>query len=81
MTKRRLGSVVAALSLLAAAPAIAEQRVQWKDLPPAVQQAVQANLNGGTLKGLSAVSYEALVERNGKQSEVALDANGKSPKR
>jgi hypothetical protein len=55
--------------------------VQWKDLPPAVQQAVQANLNGGTLKGLSAVSYEALVERNGKQSEVALDANGKSPKR
>jgi len=148
MTKRQLGSVVAALSLLAATPAIGEQKMQLKDLPPAIQQAVQANLKGGTLKGLSkevekgkaqyevestingrardflldsagglveveeelamdavpvavkaaaeargkvlkiesvtrgtTVTYEAQVEKNGKKSEVALDANGKSPKR
>jgi hypothetical protein len=148
MTKRQLGSVVAVLSLLAATPAIAGQKVQLKDLPPAVQQAVQANLKGGTLKGLSkevakgktqyevestlngrtrdflldaagglveveeelatdavptavrlalsrrgnvlkvesvtrgtAVTYEGIVEKNGKKTEVALDENGKRPKK
>jgi hypothetical protein len=148
MTKRQRGSLVAALWLLAATPAIAEQKVQLKDLPPAVQQAVQANLKGGTLKGLSkevekgktqyevestlnghsrdflldaagglleveeelamdavptavklalakrgkvlkvesvtrgtSVTYEGVVEKNGKKTEVALDENGKSPKK
>jgi len=148
MTKRQLGSLVAALGLLSVTVAAAERKVQMKDLPPAVQQAVQANLNGGTLKGLSrevehgktqyevestlngrardflldtaghlieveeelaidavpapvkaaaeargkivmiesvtrgrTVTYEAHVEKNGKKIEVALDANGKSPKR
>src|SRR5258706_6507751 len=146
--RRQLGSLVAAAGVLWAAVAIAEQKIQMKDLPPAVQQAVQANVNGGTLKGLSkevergktqyevesrlngrarhfllasagrlveveeelamdavpaavkaaaeargkvlmiesvtrgkTVTYEAHVEKNGKKSEVALDANGKSPKR
>jgi uncharacterized membrane protein YkoI len=148
MTKRQLGSLAGALCVFSAAIAVAEQKVQVKDLPPAVQQAVQANLNGGTLKGLSkeiekgktqyevesmlnghardflldasgglieveeelamdavpaavkaaaeargkvlkiesvtrgtSITYEAQVEKNGKKSEVALDANGKSPKR
>jgi uncharacterized membrane protein YkoI len=148
MTKRQIGRLMAVLSVLSAAVAIAEQKVQMKDLPPAVQQAVQANLNGGTLKGLSkevekgrtqyevestlngrardflldtagrlieveeelamdavpvavkaaaeargkvlkiesvtrgkTLTYEAQIEKNGKKSEVALDADGKSPKR
>jgi uncharacterized membrane protein YkoI len=82
MTKRRLESVAAALSLLAAVPAIAEQRVQLKDLPPAVQQAVQANLNGGTLKGLSKevekgrTQYEVESTLNGRARDFLLDSAG-----
>jgi uncharacterized membrane protein YkoI len=125
----------------------ADQKLQMKDLPAAVQKGVTANLNGGTLKGLSkeveggktiyevettlygrtrdflldvtgrlveledemamdavpaavktalethgkilkvesvtrgkAVTYEGTVEKDGKKSEVAVDANGKKVK-
>jgi uncharacterized membrane protein YkoI len=142
----RLLSLAGAALLLGANPLLAaEKKIQAKDLPPAVQKAVQDATRGATIKGYArevedgktmfevettvnghsrdllfdasgtlveieqamsldavpaaartaleargrvltveqvtkgqAVSYEAMVEKNGKKWEVAVDAGGKT---
>jgi uncharacterized membrane protein YkoI len=67
---------------LAAAAIAAETKVQMKDLPPAVQQAVQAQAAGGQIKGLSKETekgktvYEAETMVNGKSRDISFDATG-----
>ena len=61
----------------------ADQRLQMKALPAAVQKGVTANLNGGTLKGLSKeveggkTIYEVETTLNGRTRDFLLDATGR----
>jgi uncharacterized membrane protein YkoI len=61
----------------------ADQKLQMKDLPAAVQKGVMANLNGGTLKGLSKeveggkTTYEVETTLNGRTRDFLLDATGR----
>ena len=81
MTKRRLSLATAALAIAMAA-VLAAQKVQMKDLPPAVQKGVQDNLKGGTVKTLAKEKeggktvYEVESTLNGKTRDFMLDATG-----
>jgi uncharacterized membrane protein YkoI len=67
---------------LAAAGIAAETKVQMKDLPPAVQKAVQAQTAGAQIKGLSKETekgktvYEVETLVNGKSRDLTLDSAG-----
>ena len=56
-----------------------EQTVSSSDVPAAVQQAAQAETKGGTFLRWEkeGANYEAVIEKNGKQTGVEMDANGK----
>src|ERR1700730_9176557 len=61
----------------------AEKKIQMKDLPPAVQQAVQAQSAGATVKGFAketengTTTYEAEMLVNGHGKDISFDAAGK----
>ena len=67
---------------MAMAAVLAAQKVQMKDLPPAVQKGVQDNLKGGTVKTLAREKesgktvYEVESTLNGKTRDFMLDASG-----
>jgi len=50
-----------------------------RDVPAAVQQAAQAAVKGGTIVRWEkeGANFEAVIEKNGKQIGVEMDANGK----
>ena len=56
-----------------------EQTINSSDVPAAVQQAAQAEAKGGTIVRWEkeGSNFEAVVEKNGKQIGVEMDANGK----
>ena len=60
----------------------AEKKVQWKDLPAAVQQAIQKESVGATVRGYSTevengqTTYEAEMVVNGHGKDVTFDSNG-----
>jgi plastocyanin len=56
-----------------------EQTISSSDVPAAVQQAAQAQAKGGTIVRWEkeGANFEAVVEKNGKQIGVEMDANGK----
>jgi hypothetical protein len=56
-----------------------EQTISSSDVPQAVQQAAQAEAKGGTIVRWEkeGSNYEAVVEKNGKQTGIEMDANGK----
>jgi plastocyanin len=56
-----------------------EQTISSSDVPAAVQQAAQAEAKGGTIVRWEkeGANFEAVIERNGKQIGVEMDANGK----
>ena len=61
-----------------------EQEVSIDSVPPAVKTALEARgkvLKVETLTKGTTVSYEAQIENKGKKSEVAVDGNGKAPKK
>jgi uncharacterized membrane protein YkoI len=79
-------AVVVASGLLGAQPVsaqAAEKRLTLQDLPPAVQAAVKAQSQGGTVRGLSkemeggATVYEAELTVQGRTKDVTIDAEGK----
>jgi uncharacterized membrane protein YkoI len=82
MTLGRLACAAAMLGVFTAGAAAAEKKVQMKDLPAAVRQAVQENLRGATIKGLSkevengATHYEAETMLNGRARDLLFDARG-----
>ena len=56
-----------------------EQPINSSDVPAAVQQAAQAEAKGGTIVRWEKEgnNFEAVIEKNGKQTGVELNANGK----
>ncbi|HTA28930.1 MAG TPA: hypothetical protein VK731_00520, partial [Candidatus Cybelea sp.] len=61
-----------------------EEDVAFKDMPEAVQKALNEQANGGKVSGCekavdakNKVSYEADIEKDGKKFELAVDADGK----
>ena len=76
-------AVSAALSFSVAAQAKEEkheeQTINSSDVPAAVQQAAQAEAKGGSIVRWEkeGANYEAVIQKNGKQIGVEMDANGK----
>jgi plastocyanin len=56
-----------------------EQTINSSDVPAAVQQAAQTEAKGGTIVRWEkeGANYEAVIQKNGKQIGVEMDANGK----
>jgi len=56
-----------------------EQSISSSDVPAAVQQAAQAEAKGGTIVRWEkeGADFEAVIDKNGKQIGVKMDANGK----
>ena len=56
-----------------------EQAISSTDVPAAVQQAAQAEAKGGTIVRWEkeGANFEAVIDKNGKQIGVEMDANGK----
>ncbi len=85
MTIRNRALAVAVVVLAAAGwlTAQAEQKVQMKDLPPAVQKAVQEHTKGLTVKGFAKevedgkTFYEAETTVNGHSKDFLFDTAGK----
>lgn len=74
------------LSVILVAPVMAadaEKKIQMQDLPPAVQQAVQEQSKGATVRGLARevengkTLYEAELSVDGRTKDITLDADGK----
>lgn len=75
------GVVAAALSIGAAAQGTEEkeQEIKAADLPAAVLKAGEAEAKGGKIVRWEkeGENYEAVIEKNGKQKGVELNADGK----
>jgi uncharacterized membrane protein YkoI len=56
-----------------------EQTINSSDVPAAVQQAAQAEAKGGTIVRWEkeGANFEAVIQKNGKEIGVEIDANGK----
>jgi len=56
-----------------------EQSISSSDVPAAVQQAAQAEAKGGTIVRWEkeGANFEAVIDKNGKQIGVEIDASGK----
>lgn len=56
-----------------------EQTINSSDVPAAVQQAAQTQAKGGTIVRWEkeGTNFEAVIEKNGKQTGIEMDANGK----
>ena len=56
-----------------------EQNISSSDVPAAVQQAARDEAKGGTIVRWEkeGANFEAVIEKNGKQMGVEMDANGK----
>jgi plastocyanin len=56
-----------------------EQTINSSDVPAAVQQAAQAEAKGGTIVRWEkeGANFEAVIDKNGKQIGVEMNANGK----
>jgi uncharacterized membrane protein YkoI len=83
MMTTRFTALVTGGFLLAFGAAAAEKKIQMKDLPAAVQRAVQEQSKGATLRGLTKevengkTEYEAELTVNGHGKDVAFDSAGK----
>ena len=56
-----------------------EQTITSSDVPAAVQQAAQTEAKGGTIVRWEkeGANYESVINKNGKEIGVEMDANGK----
>jgi plastocyanin len=56
-----------------------EQAINSSEVPQAVQQAAQAEAKGGTIVRWEkeGANFEAVIQKNGKEIGVEMDANGK----
>ena len=56
-----------------------EQAISSSDVPAAVQQSARAEAKGGTIVRWEkeGANFEAVIDKNGKQIGVEMDANGK----
>jgi hypothetical protein len=78
---RSFASIIA-IGAFAVAAGAAEKKVELKDLPPAVQNAVNEQTKNAELKGLSketehgVTSYEIETIANGRNRDVSVDVKG-----
>ena len=78
-----VAAVSAALSLSVTAQAKEEkheeQTIKSSDVPAVVQQAAQAEAKGGSIIRWEkeGANFEAVIQKNGRQIGVEMDANGK----
>ena len=56
-----------------------EESISSTDVPPVVQKAAETEAKGGTVVRWEkeGANYEAVIEKNGKQTGIEMDANGK----
>jgi plastocyanin len=56
-----------------------EQTISSTDVPATVQKAAETHAKGGTIVRWEkeGANYEAVIDKNGKQTGVEMDANGK----
>lgn len=56
-----------------------EQTISSTDVPAEVQKAAEAHAKGGTIVRWEkeGANYEAVIDKNGKQIGIEMDANGK----
>jgi hypothetical protein len=79
---RKLTSMSALIALSLGA-ALAEKKLALKDLPPAVQTTIQAELKGGEIKSIGketehgVTQYEVETMLNGKHRDFDVDTKGK----
>jgi hypothetical protein len=77
-----IGIMIRFLCITLAVALVAETPVKMKDLPPAVQKAVEEQTKGSQIKGLSkevekgTTMYEVETMRNGKARDLLFDAMG-----
>jgi hypothetical protein len=74
-----LALCVSASSTLAKENEEKEQKLSQSDVPAAVQKAVDAEAKGGKILRWEKEgdNYEAVVEKNGKQTGIEVNADGK----
>ena len=78
----RTVGVLFGMIALARVAGAAEKKVQMKDLPPAVQKTVQAQLQGAEVRGISqetedgVAQYEIETMLNGKHRDFNVDTKG-----
>jgi uncharacterized membrane protein YkoI len=83
MTTRTLSIACAVLALGVTALPAADKKIQAKDLPPAVQKAVQEETKGATIKGYAKevengkTMYEVETTVNGHSRDLLFDATGR----
>src|SRR5437764_2129554 len=86
MKTRNIFTIVAIIACLAFGVAAQakdreheEQTINSSDVPAAVQRAAQTEAKGGTIIRWEkeGANFEAVIEKNGKQMGVEMDANGK----
>ena len=81
-------SVVISAAMLLAVPVFADEKVEWADVPPAVQKTITDHAGGGkideieketkTRDGKSITLYEAEVKKpDGKKIEIEVAEDGK----
>ena len=82
-TKNLITAVAVSASLafgvIAQAKEHKEQAISSTDVPAAVQKAAETQAKGGTIVRWEkeGANYEAVIDKNGKQWGVEMDANGK----
>ena len=72
-------SVSLAVGVAAQAKEHEEQSISSSDVPAAVQKAAGAQAKGGKIVRWEkeGIDYEAVIEKNGKEWGIKIDANGK----
>ena len=82
-TKNLITTVAVSASLafgvIAQAKEHKEQAISSTDVPAAVQKAAETQAKGGTIVRWEkeGANYEAVIDKNGRQIGVEMDANGK----
>ena len=88
MKTKTLAALVLPIAITLAAPAFADEKVQWSDVPAAVQKTITENAGGGkieeieketeTIGGKRTPIYEADVRKtDGSKIEIKVREDGK----
>jgi hypothetical protein len=88
MNKKPFAPIFLPIALAFSLLAFADEKVQWSDVPAAVQKTITENSGGGTIEeieketetisGKKTIIYEADVKQpNGKKIEIKVGEDGK----
>jgi hypothetical protein len=88
MNKKSFIAILLPVALAFSMPAFSDEKVQWSDIPPAVQKTISENMSGGiieeieketeTISGNKTKIYEVDVRMpDGKKIELKVGEDGK----